>query len=98
MFDDPACYGAFEEVEKACREIGLTYVRASEAKYENDPVVVWWQPGMGEPRAQLATQAGEPTIKVHEVREAMGQGIPNLASLLDAATPPPIPPLQRSEA
>ena len=32
--DDQACYGEFEELEELCRELGLSYDRTSDARYE----------------------------------------------------------------
>jgi hypothetical protein len=53
--DDQARFGEFPELEEACRTLGLTYRRHSEGKYELDPEVVDWRPGMSEPLVRMGS-------------------------------------------
>ena len=59
---DQACYGEFQELEEICRELGLSYDRTSDAKYEHDGELVRWRPGMEQPLVENATQSGSPLI------------------------------------
>lgn len=58
--DSQAAGGAFEELEQACRELGLPYVRESDGCWETLPEVVFWQPGLAEPQTLIADGDGNP--------------------------------------
>ena len=69
--DDQARYGAFEELEEACRKLGLSYERISEAKYEYDGEVVNWRPGMEQPLVEKADQSGNALIDRERVEACL---------------------------
>ena len=66
--DCEACYGQFEELEDLCRELGLPYIRQSDGKYEFSPEVVFWVPGMGEPRHVVTDHDGNMQVAMDDVR------------------------------
>jgi len=49
LCNDQARYGEFPELEEACCDLELAYRRHSEGKYEYDPEVAEWRPGMADP-------------------------------------------------
>jgi len=56
--DGDAAWGKLEELETFCRKNKLTYRRTSNAKYEWDGEVVFWEPGLKEPLSNRCTQEG----------------------------------------
>jgi len=69
--DDQACYGEFPELEEICRELGLSYDRTSDARYEHDGELVRWRPGMERPLVENATQSGNPLIDRERVEACL---------------------------
>lgn len=71
--DDQARFGEFTELEEACRALGLSYQRHSEGKYEFDPEVVDWRPGMSEPLIRMGSNDDEVTtfVRADYVRQAI---------------------------
>lgn len=102
LVDDQASGGEFAAIENACEQLGLTFVRRSEAKYEYDAEIVFWTPkmGNGQPTCVLATQDGEPLVSQRDLnavlRRMTHKGWPKakqmLADLL--AKIPNVPPLR----
>ena len=70
---DQARYGEFPELEEACRELGLAYSRHSEGKYEYDPEIVEWRPGMAEPLVRHGSNNDNEAVYVplRQVKEAL---------------------------
>ncbi len=60
--DDQACYGEFEELEELCRQLGLSYDRTSDARYEHNGEAERWRPGMERPLVENADQSGKPMV------------------------------------
>ena len=73
LCDDEARYGEFPELEEACRDLGLAYMRHSAGKYEYDPELVDWRPGMSEPLVRTGSNDSSTTTFVpsSEVKEAL---------------------------
>lgn len=96
--DDQAAWGEFE-LEDFLMEHNITFDRRSDAKYEYDGLLVRFRPGMKEPAETLATQDGDPTIPLDELRPIQEllrhgqhqQALAALDTLLDAI--PHLPPL-----
>lgn len=57
--DAEARYGEFPELEQACRTLGLPYTRYSEGKYEYDPLLTDWRPGMKKPMFHRSSNSSE---------------------------------------
>ena len=72
--DGDAAWGDFSELEQFCRKNKLTYRRTTQAKYENDGEVVFWQPGMKEPISNRATQDGCPYAVLPCLKAALEKG------------------------
>jgi len=49
LCDEQADYGEFPELEAACRKLGLSYCRHSEASFDCDSELADWRPGMNKP-------------------------------------------------
>ena len=93
--------GEFEEIEKCCRELQLTYRRHTSAKWEWDSSITWWKPGMAEPVYVLSNEAGCATILLADVEEALERGEEGVRELLAKSTPlgdEVIPPLTFKES
>lgn len=60
--DSEASYGEFEELEELCRELGLSYDRWSDAKYEFEACMSIWRPGMERPFDCQADKNEHPVI------------------------------------
>lgn len=72
LCDDQASWGEFPELEAACRKLGLSYDRFSEGKYEHDPEIVVWRPGMKEPLIHRGSNSGESIyVPADEVKKAL---------------------------
>lgn len=93
LVDEEARYGQFDAIESACRELGLSFVRHSEARYEYDGELVWWQPGMNEVGWSCADQEANPLVAVSEIRRWLEQNL-NVSKMLDRHTPPEMPPFK----
>ena len=96
--DSQADGGAFEELEEACRELGLAYIRRSDGFWEILPQVEFWQPGMAEPQTLIADGDGNPLVPMAtliEIRDLLraGRSAAALALLEDAAVEVPELPL-----
>jgi len=70
--DDSVAWGEFDCVEAKCRELGLTYVRRSEGKYDISPEVVWSTDG-ADPSDVLTDHAGNHMVRVDDVARAMAE-------------------------
>ncbi|MBT3381185.1 MAG: hypothetical protein HN742_11225 [Lentisphaerae bacterium] len=95
-----ARYGQFEELEDACREIGLPYTRQSDGKYEFSPEVVFWQPGMTGAYTVITDHDHNMQVSMDDVRAIrdalVGNDIPSACFLADKAIVdlPALPPFQ----
>lgn len=87
--DSQAAGGEFYELECACRELGLAYVRESDGCWEILPQVAFWRPGMAEPQAVIADNDGNllvPMEALIEARELLRAGrAAEALALLDGA-------------
>ena len=105
LCDEEARYGEFDAIESACRELGLSYCRHTEAWCGEDAILVDWRPGMTEPLERPASNEGgdETLISEECVREALAlleacqtaKGIAALRTLCPAV--PEVPPFVLSE-
>ena len=66
LCDDKAAYGELPELEATCRELGLAYRRHGEGKYEFNPQLVDWRPGMAEPLVRMGDNNDVKTAYVPE--------------------------------
>ena len=97
--DDEALGGMFESLEEFLVEQGIAFDRRSDAKYEYDGEIVFFRLGMKRPGWCLATQDGEPTIRLDDLQPIRGlfqagnhgAALTELDALLDRI--PPLPPL-----
>jgi hypothetical protein len=73
LCDTEARDGAFDVLETACRRLGLSYQRHTEAACGEDGVRVDWRPGMRTPLARPASNEGEAGALIPEkqVRAAL---------------------------
>ncbi len=81
LFDDQASGGAFWDLEKILRELGLTYFRADDGHYAYSAEAVFWEPGYDEPRSWTGNDEHVPCLKATEIRELLSEG--TLAAELD---------------
>jgi len=79
--DDQAPWGEFEDLEKACRETGLSYDRSAEARYEFDGEVVRWRDGMDEPRRFCAGQEGGVHVPAVQIEVEFGGNFEKIETL-----------------
>lgn len=99
VIDPEAAGGTMDEVEALCREIGLTYVRTTDARYEDSGEVMWWAPGMAAPGWTEGDQSGDallPVARVAAVLNEPGEAearLSALRALLAERTPVTVPPL-----
>ncbi len=61
--------GEFEDLETACRRLGLSFNRHSEAYCEYDAHNTWWRPGMEATGETAATGSGNPLVTLDEVKK-----------------------------
>jgi len=101
LCDAEARYGEFPELEQACRTLGLPYTRYSEGKYEYDPILSDWRPGMREPLVRRSSNSSEAIyVPAKEVKKALQQldagRIGKAKSLLRSLCPevPRLPPFR----
>src|SRR5437016_2806810 len=66
--DDEAFGGMFESLEDFLAKQGIAFNRRSDAKYEYDGEIVFYRPSMEGPGCCLATQEGEPTIRLDDLQ------------------------------
>lgn len=73
LCDEEARYGEFDAIESACRELGLSYRRHTEAWVAEDAILVDWRPGMAEPLVRTASNESgdEALVSEERVREAL---------------------------
>ena len=73
LCDEEAKYGEFEAIEGACRELGLSYCRHTEAWCGEDAILIDWRPGMQEPVERVSSNDNSDAVLVSEetVREAL---------------------------
>ncbi len=98
--NDEACYGAFEELEELCCQLGLSFDRNSDARWEWDGERVCWRPGMEQPLVEYATQSGHALIDRERVEACLaifqdGRIEDGLKALQDLV--PQVAPLPRFE-
>lgn len=80
----------FEELEEACREIGLPYLLTVSGDEDGDGFTLWWLPDMdGTERCDINI-AGEPVITLSDLEEARKAG--TLHDLIARSHPPRIRP------
>jgi hypothetical protein len=71
LCDAEARYGEFPELEQACRTLGLPYTLYSEGKYEYDPLLTDWRPGMKKPLFRRSSNSNEAIyVPANEVKKA----------------------------
>jgi hypothetical protein len=61
-------YGECESLKSFCENNNLSYIHQCEAKYEYDGEVSYWIPGMKQEVSCKATQDGDLTVKVDQIR------------------------------
>lgn len=101
LCDEEARYGEFDALESACRKLGLSYRRHTEAWCGEDAVLVDWHPGMAAPLVRFASnEDGDmvliPEAEVHKALAALHSGEVAIATaMLRKLCPvvPAIPPL-----
>lgn len=71
--DEQAAWGEFDGLEKACRELGLSYVRDSDGYWDLPPQVVFWQPGMPGPETVVTDSSGNVLASMDTLCEARDQ-------------------------
>lgn len=104
LFDDEIAWGEFAYLEKHCRKIGLSYRRLSAGKYEHDPELVWWRPGMRSPRCVTSSNNTDirkpewyiPVSYIRKIVELMGRDAPKAHLRLKRTVNqiPDVPPLE----
>jgi len=100
---DDARYGQFEEFEELCRELGLSYIRQSDGKYEFSPEIAFWKPGMSGPYRVITDHNGNMLVTmptVRQIRDALvAHNIPEACFLADRAVVdlPELPPFRLVE-
>ena len=73
LCDNEASWGEFPDLEQACRELGLAYIRCSDGASTYDAKRVDWRPGMKEPLSRICSNESGNKILVAEesVRQAL---------------------------
>lgn len=98
--DNEATWGEFCDLETACRELGLSYVRESDGYYDQAPQAAFWQPGMEGPESVTTDGSGGMLVSMDtlcEVREHLRAGrIAEALALLEEAIVevPDLPPFR----
>lgn len=80
--DDQKSGGEFEDIEIACQELGLSYDRRTDPKYEYDGESVYWRPGMENSHLCLCNADGNNYLLEENVTAAMKEELFN-EELLD---------------
>jgi hypothetical protein len=88
LYNNEADNGCFPGLEARCRDLGLAYCRHSDADGEDEAETVYWRPGMGEPEAVGADNAGHLMVPVDSVRDAIQGDDVGLRRRLDALLAP----------
>lgn len=97
--DDEARYGEFEDLEKFCRDNGLSYVRHNDGKYELNAEFAWWKPGMPAPATCESNNNEDVLLRADAIRDILnGPGgcikrLDEIREYLEQNTPPDVPPL-----
>ena len=86
MQDEQAAWGEFFELESACRDLDLPYIRQSEGYWDCPSQLVFWQPGMEEPESVTTDSDGDMLTSMDTLREVRdhlraGRGAEALAVL-----------------
>lgn len=71
LLNADAPYGKLPALEAVCRELGLTFRRESDARYEFEAEIVSWAPGMKQPRRTAGSQDGTAMIPVETIRKLL---------------------------
>lgn len=71
--DSNARNGEFEELEKFCRELGLSYDRDHGPFFEYDGELAMFRPDMQEPHTTYCDDFGEPIIRYADLKAMMNQ-------------------------
>jgi len=95
--NDQARYGEFEELEGLCRQLGLSYDRTSDARYEHNGESARWRPGMERPLVENADQSGKPMVHCECIEACLAtlkagriaEGIKALEELVPEVAPLP---------
>ena len=95
--DDQARYGEFEELVELCRQLGLSYDRISDARYEHNGESARWRPDMERPLVEDADQSGKPMVHCECIEECLAtlragriaEGIKALQDLVPDVAPLP---------
>jgi len=66
LYDEEAKYGEFGDIERACRELGLSFSRHTEAWCGDDAILLDWRPGMEEPLVRTGSNDNSDTALVPE--------------------------------
>lgn len=86
LYNDDTRGGVLHAIERACQDIGLTYVRQTDLAY------AWWAPGLD--RVMTCDHVcGEPVVRVAELRAVMDRVRPasGIRKLIENATPVNVP-------
>lgn len=67
-----ASWGSFQDLESLCFDLGLSFDRHSEARYEYDAEIVRWRPGMDEPEVVASNQGGHIMLRLSALERARG--------------------------
>ncbi len=73
LCDGEAKYGEFEDIECACRELGLSFCRHTEPTCSDDAVLIDWRPSMEEPLVRTGSNDNSDTVLVPE--EPVGKAL-----------------------
>lgn len=84
-------YGSYDEILSVCREFGLHLQSFADGKYEYDPVVTIWRPGMPEETTWPTNHEGVPVVSLRGLEAAVIRDSLNdlLSSLRRFAERPP---------
>jgi len=96
LCDGEARYGEFDALESACRKLGLSYRRHTEAWCGEDAVLVDWHPSMTEPLVRPASnEDGDvvlvPEQEVHKALAALNSGEVAIATAMLRKLCPVVP-------
>lgn len=69
--DEAAIRGEFPVIEKICQNLGLSYDRTSDPYGKFDGEMVFWRPGMTEPRMVLCNSNEDKILTENQVREVL---------------------------
>ena len=66
LCDEEARYGEFEDIERACRDLGLSFCRRTEPTCGDDAVLLDWRPDMEEPLVRTGSNDKSDAVLVPE--------------------------------